>query len=447
MQQGIHQCFATRRQRLLEKIESNSIIILPSNNEVIRNGDTTHAFRQSSNFYYLTGFNEPNSLALLVLDQDKQSQFILFVRPKDPEKEQWDGRMAGLEGAKVIYQAHASYDIHTVNDVIMDYVKEKTKIYYSFGLHKNYDESVISWLNKLKSMQRRGVKVPCEIVNLDNILAEMRLIKDEYEQEMMRKAADITAAGHIRAMQSIALHDYQYEYQLEAELRHEFCKHGACQLAYNSIIGSGFNSCILHYNDNNNKFHANDLVLIDAGAEYNNYAADVTRTFPAGGKFTTEQRSIYELVLKAQLAAIAEIKPGNLWYRPQEVILEIITNGLLELGIINNSKKFSTGELIRQGAYRPFYMHNSGHWLGLDVHDVGQYKIDGKWREFEPGMALTVEPGIYIMENMPNVDKKWWNIGVRIEDDIIVTENGCEVLTQAAPKEVADIEKLMAMAG
>lgn len=439
--------FTARRKKLLSKIDKNSIVIIPGNMEIIRNGDGHYSFRQNSSFYYLTGFNEPDSLAVLTPSDDSPNgEFILFVRPRDPAKEQWDGLRAGLDGAKSIYKADQGYDISDINGIsktdtkIIDLLKNKAKIYYSIGHNKYYDKLVINWLNQVRAMQRAGVSAPAEIVNLDSILAEMRLIKDDYEQDLMRKAGSIAAAGHCKAM--IAAKNCKYEYEVEAELLYEFNKQGARSLAYNSIVGSGANTCILHYSENNQTISQNSLILIDAGCEYENYASDITRTFPANGKFTAEQKAIYELVLSSQLAAIDIIKPGITWERAQDVILEIITSGLVKLGIIKANGQ-NIAELITNKAYMPFYMHKSGHWLGLDVHDVGEYKIDNKWRKLEAGMVLTIEPGIYIMANMPNVDKKWWDIGVRIEDDVLVTANGHEVLSKEVPKEIAEIESLM----
>lgn len=432
--------FTARRTKLLNQVEKNSIVIIPGNSEVLRNGDAHYSFRQDSNFYYLTGFAEPDSLALLIKEQDGSHKYILFVRPRDPAKEQWDGLRAGLEGAKSQFNADESYDIADLETTIVNYIKNRAKIYYDLGFNKYYDRQVIAWLNQVKGMQRKGISAPDEIVNVDNILAEMRLIKDSLEQLQMQKACAIAAASHVKAMQATL--QCEYEFQLEAELLYECVKHGARQQAYNPIVGSGANTCILHYNENNQKIDKSGLVLIDAGAEYNHYAADITRTFPASGKFTSEQKAIYELVLKAQLAAIEQVKPGSAWNTMQDAILEILTAGLVELGILHHNGK-SISELIKEEAYKPFYMHNSGHWLGIDVHDVGSYKIDNKWRALKPGMVLTVEPGIYIKAGLPGVDKKWWNIGVRIEDDILVTEHGHEVLTKDVPKQIHEIEELI----
>lgn len=433
--------FSKRRDNLLNSIHNNSVVIIPGNSEVPRNGDAHYRFRQDSNFYYLTGFTEPDSLAILLANGDER-KFILFVRPRDPAKEQWDGLRAGLEGAKCTYHADESYDIKDLDTVILEYIKNKSKIYYDLGSNEVYDHKVIFWLNSVKAMQRKGISAPDEIVNVDNILAEMRLIKDKYEQDLMRKAGRISAAAHIKAMQ--AARGAEYEYQLEAELVYECVKHGAHSQAYNPIVGGGINTCILHYGENNQLLDKSGLVLIDAGAEYHHYAADITRTFPANGKFSKNQKLIYELVLKAQLAALEEIKPGKTWDMAQKVILKIITSGLVELGIIRANGK-STDELIKEEVYKPFYMHNSGHWLGIDVHDVGSYKIENKWRKLEPGMVLTVEPGIYIKPGILGVDSKWDNIGIRIEDDILVTEYGHEVLTKDVPKQIHEIEELMAL--
>lgn len=431
--------FAKRRENLLDQVVDNSVIIIPANNELLRNGDAYYSFRQDSNFYYLSGFSEPDAV-LVILKNKSDNKYILFVRPSDPAKEQWDGRRAGLAGAKTVYQADESYNIEELDTKMLDFIKNRSKLYYDLGCNTHFDQRVISWLNSVKGMQRKGISSPDEIVNLDNLLAEMRLIKDEYEQELMQKAASISAAGHVKAIK--AAKNLEFEYQLEAEMVYECVKHGAKQQAYNPIVGSGENTCILHYGENNQKIDKKGLILIDAGAEYCHYAADITRTFPASGKFNTEQKAIYELVLSAQLAAIETIKPGNTWEQAQKVIIEIITSGLVELDIIESNGK-SVDDLINSEAYKPFYMHNSGHWLGIDVHDAGSYKINNNWRELKPGMVLTVEPGIYIKANMENVDPKWWNIGVRIEDDILVTEHGHNVLTKEVPKQIHEIEELM----
>lgn len=432
--------FAERRDNLVSSIEDNSIIIVPSNTEVLRNGDANYRFRQESNFYYLTGFCEPDSLALII-KENNNSKFILFVRPRDPEKEQWDGIRAGLDGACSEYCAYESYDIQQIDEKIPEYLQNKSKVYYDLGCNDNYDQKVITWLNQVKNMQRKGISAPEEVSNLGSILAEMRLKKDELEIFYMQKASKIAAASHIKAMQAVTKSEYEYE--LEAELMYECAKHGALSQAYTPIVGSGGNTCILHYGENNQKLDQNGLVLIDAGAEFNHYAADITRTFPVSGKFSEEQKKIYELVLRAQLAAIDEVRPGNTWDRMQATILEVLVAGLVELGILKPNGA-SVSELIESESYKPFYMHNSGHWLGLDVHDVGSYKVDGKWRELEPGMALTIEPGIYIKAGLKGVDPKWWNIGVRIEDDILVTKSGHEVLTKDVPKQIHDIELLIA---
>ncbi len=431
--------YAERRKRLFNRVSKNSVVLIPSNDEIIRTGDGHYSFRQDSNFYYLTGFDEPNSLAVL-LKTDNDTQFILFVRPSDPEKEQWDGSMAGFAGAKDIYQADLVYDINNLQVIMSELLQGKDKVYYNLGANQRYDGLLITWLQKLRMMHRKGIDGPHEIVNLDDLLFDLRSIKDELEKDIMRKAAQVSAAAHCRAMKKAKY--CTWEYELEAEFRYECIRNGLREVAYTSIVGSGANTCTLHYNSNNQKIDKNGLVLIDAGGEYEYYAADITRTFPANGKFTEEQKQIYNLVLQAQLAAIEQVKPGNSWDKAQEVILEIITQGLVDLGLIK-SNGLTLKYLILAEAYKPFYMHKSGHFLGLDVHDVGKYKIKNEWCLLQPGMVLTIEPGIYIKANMPGVDPKWWNIGVRIEDDVLVTEDGHEILTCDVPKQVAEIERLM----
>jgi Xaa-Pro aminopeptidase len=437
---NVEKYFSERREKLFKTMAPNSIAIVPSNQEIIRTGDGHYSFRQDSNFYYLTKFPEPDSLAVFITGQNNaDNKFLLFVRPNNPEKEQWNGIMAGLAGAKSVYKANETHDITNRDNIILELLQNKDKIYYSLGCNDLYDSLVIEWLKKIRAMQRKGVNVPSAIVDLNNILFEQRVIKDQYEIDLMRKVAKISAAGHIKAMQCVK--HCNYEYEIEAAFLNECIKQGVRATAYTSIVGSGKNSCILHYNTNDQLIDKSGLVLIDAGGEYENYAADITRTFPANGKFTAEQEAIYQLVLKSQLAAIELVKPGNSWDCCQEVILKILTSGLVELGLIKANGK-TIDELIAAGAYLPFYMHKSGHFLGLDVHDVGKYKINDQWVKFKSGMVLTIEPGIYIMANLPGVDKKWWNIGVRIEDDVLITDHGHEVLTSNVPKQIVEIEAL-----
>ncbi|KTD11937.1 proline aminopeptidase P II [Legionella gratiana] len=427
--------YQTRRRTLTQKLLEGSIAIIPAAHESLRNGDTHYRFRQESNFYYLTGFNEPD--ALLVLISGSTPQSILFNRPRNPAEEQWTGKRLGQDGALSELGMSAAFPIECISEELPKLLSGKTAIYYALARNSEVEEIIMQALMKGKNQVRRGVKIPEQLCDLEPILGEMRLFKSEAELELMRRAADISVKAHKQAMRRCK--HLEHEYQLEAELIYEFSRQGCRSVAYDPIVGGGENACILHYTDNSKPLRQGDLVLIDAGGEFENYAADITRTFPVNGKFSLEQKSIYELVLKAQKAGIAAIKPGLPWNEIQQIMLRILTEGLCELGILQGN----VDELIVKEAYKPFYMHNSGHWLGLDVHDIGCYKINNEWRPLEPGMVLTVEPGLYISSNTPGVDKRWWNIGVRIEDDVVVTKTGHEVLTAALPVDVHEIEALM----
>lgn len=427
--------YESRRKILVQKLPKGSIAIIPAAHEILRNGDAHYRFRQDSNFYYLTGFNEPN--ALLVLSAEPEEQSILFNRPRNSTEEQWTGKRLGQEGAISELGMHEAFSIDLIDEELPKLLKDKTAVYYALGRNEAIEKTIMHALIMLKSQVRRGVKVPEQLCDLEPILGEMRLFKSNAELDLMRQAASISIKAHKQAMRRCKhLH---YEYQLEAELIYEFSRHGCRSVAYDPIVGSGENACILHYTANNCPLKQGDLILIDAGGEYENYAADITRTFPINGTFSPEQKSIYELVLKAQKAGIAAVKPGTFWNEIQRIMVRILTEGLGALGILQGDVE----ELIAQEAYKSLYMHNSGHWLGLDVHDCGVYKINGEWRPLEPGMVLTVEPGLYISANIPGVDPRWWGIGVRIEDDVVVTKTGYEILTAALPVEISEIEALM----
>ncbi len=427
--------FAERRKRLIQSIGGKGIAIIPSASLLHRNADAEFPFRQNSDFYYLTGFEEPCAIAVL-LPERKSGEYILFNRVRNPEEEIWTGYRAGQVGACKDFLANEAFPIDEFDKKLLELLENREDIHYAFGANEWLDQKIIAAMNKIRGKIRSGMQAPVRIVDISHTLHEMRLIKSEAEMDLMRKAASISAEAHNRAMRYCK--PGTNEYELEAEIIHEFQKNGARFPAYTCIVGSGVNTCILHYNDNNKKIAENALVLIDAGCEYQYYASDITRTFPANGKFSKEQAAIYNIVLKAQLAAIETIKPGALWSAAQEVILKIMTQGLLDLGIL----KGELSDLIEKQAYLPFYMHKSGHWLGLDVHDVGCYKVNGQWRKLEPGMVLTVEPGIYISADT-SADKRWHNIGVRIEDDVLVTKNGYEVLSKDAPKTIEAIEAMM----
>jgi Xaa-Pro aminopeptidase len=428
--------FARRREALKRILGTGSMALIPAAPTATRNRDVEYPYRQDSHFYYLTGFAEPEALAVIIPGRE-QGEYILFCREKDPEQESWHGKRAGLEGACDMYGADDAFPITDIDDIVPGLMEHCKRIFYAMGCHPNFDQQVLDWLNYLRNQVRKGVNVPQEIVTLDHVISEMRLLKSTAEIEAIRRAADITMRAHERAMQ-YARHGV-WEYQVEAEMYHEFMLGGARAPSYPAIVGGGENACTLHYTDNASQLKNGDLVLIDAGAEYDFYAADITRTFPVNGVFSEAQRQIYELVLAAQTAAFAEIYPGNPWIAPQQAAVRTITAGLLELGLLHGKLDV----LIEEEGYKRFYMHRCGHWLGMDVHDVGEYKVDDAWRPFVAGMTLTVEPGIYIPA-ADDVDPRWWNIGVRIEDDILVTTNGHEVLTAALLKRVDEIEAFMA---
>jgi len=427
--------FIQRRKALMEKIGKNSIAIISSSEVQHRNSDAEFAFRQNSDFLYLTGFNEPKAVAV-ILPGREESEYILFCREKDPKTEQWTGRMVGLDGAVADYNADDAFPIDDIDDILPSLMENRSKVFYSVGNNPDFDKQVISWVNSLRAKVRNGVQAPHEFVSLDVFLHEMRLFKSPQEQQLMRDAGAVSVKAHQRAMK--VCNAGMMEYEIEAEYLHEFKKAGM-DAAYTTIVGGGEWGCILHYVENNDVLKDNELLLIDAGAENQGYASDITRTFPTNGKFTEAQRQLYQVVLDAQYAAIEQCKPGNRWIDPHDAAVRVITTGLVELGLLEGDLK----ELISEKKYFPFYMHKTGHWLGLDVHDVGDYKIDDEWRELKAGMTLTVEPGLYISPSK-EVDEKWWNIGIRIEDDLLITENGNEVLTAALLKEVDEIETWMA---
>ncbi len=429
--------FIARRDVLKDIVGDGNIAIIPSASEAIRNNDAEYRFRQDSDFYYMTGFEEPDSLAVFIPGRP-QGEYILFCREFDETRAIWTGHHAGLDGACREFGADDAFPIDDLDDILPGMLENKARVYYPMGRNKALDQNLMDWLTRLRSKARTGIHAPTEIVSLEHIIHEMRLIKSPLEIESMREAARIAAAAHCRAMRNAA--PGVLEYQIEADLIHEFISNGAQNPAYISIVAGGKHACVLHYIDNNDILNNGDLLLIDAGAEYQYYASDITRTFPVNGRFSPAQRSLYELVLEAQLAAIAQIYPGNTWNAPHDTAVSILTEGLISLGLLSGDLQ----KLIEDEAYKTFYMHRTGHWLGMDVHDVGDYKIDDEWRIFEPGMTLTVEPGLYIPDQCQSVDTKWRGIGIRIEDDILVTENSCEVLSANAPKTIDEVEHMCA---
>jgi Xaa-Pro aminopeptidase len=427
--------FGRRRRHLMKTMGKGGIAILPAVPEKSRNGDVHYDYRPDSDFFYLTGFGEPEAVAVLIPGR-AHGEYVLFVRDRDPERETWDGRRAGPDGATREFGADDAFPITDIDDILPGLMENCSRVYYTMGLHQEFDQRVIGWVNALKAQSRTGVQPPQEFVALDHFLHDMRLFKSRPELDAMRQSARIAVAAHKRAMRFAR--PGRREYEVMAELLHEFRRNDA-DISYHPIVGGGANSCILHYRENADELKDGDLLLIDAGCEYELYASDITRTFPVNGRFTPAQRAIYEVVLEAQYAAIAKARAGNHWNEPHDAAVRAITQGLVKLGIL----KGKVPALIKEGAYRRFFMHRTGHWLGMDVHDVGDYKLGEQWRVLEPGMVLTVEPGIYIPAGSKGVAKRWWNIGVRIEDDVAVTANGNEVLTGALPKEPAAIEKLM----
>ncbi|MFS0825334.1 Xaa-Pro aminopeptidase [Pseudomonas phoenicis] len=431
--------YARRRKALMAQMVPNSIAILPAAALAIRNRDVEHVYRQDSDFQYLSGFPEPEAVIALIPGRE-HGEYVLFCRERNAEREQWDGLRAGQEGAISLHGADDAFPITDIDEILPGLIEGRERVYSAMGSNPEFDRRLMDWINVIRSKARLGAQPPNEFVALDHLLHDMRLYKSAAEVKVMRLAAEISAGAHVRAMQ--ACRAGLREYSLEAELDYAFRRGGAKMPAYGSIVAAGRNGCILHYQENDALLKDGDLVLIDAGCEIDCYASDITRTFPVNGRFSPEQKAIYEVVLAAQEAAFAQIAPGKHWNHAHEATVRVITEGLVELGLL----KGEVQALIDSEAYRAFYMHRAGHWLGMDVHDVGDYKVGGQWRVLEPGMALTVEPGIYIAADNQNVAKKWRGIGVRIEDDVVVTRSGCEILTHGVPKTVAEIEALMAAA-
>ena len=429
--------FARRRKALMAMMEPNSIAIVPAAPERIRSRDTEHHYRQDSDLFYLSGFAEPKAVLVLIPGRE-HGEYVLFVRERNRERETWDGYRAGPEGAISEYDADDSFPIDDIDDILPGLIEGRERVYYAMGKDSEFDKQVMDWVNTIRAKVRSGATPPGEFLDLSHFLNELRLFKSAAELRVMKEAGEISARAHVRAMKYCKAG--VMEYQLEAEIMHEFQMSGARFAAYNTIVGGGKNGCILHYIENSAALKNGDLVLIDAGCELESYAADITRTFPVNGKFSPEQKALYEICLQAQLDAIAVAKPGNHWNDPHEMTVKVITEGLVKIGLLEGDVQ----ELIKAEAYKEFYMHRAGHWLGMDVHDVGDYKVGGEWRVLEPGMVMTVEPGIYIAPDNERVAKKWRGIGIRIEDDVVITKDGNEVLTKNVPKTVKEIEALMA---
>jgi Xaa-Pro aminopeptidase len=430
--------FTKRRRQLMRMMGKDAIAILPAAPVRLRNGDVDYFYRPDSDFYYLTGFAEPEAVAVL-LPGRPQGEYVLFVRERDPAREIWDGARAGPEGVVKTHGADDAFPFQDIDEILPGLMERCSRVFYTMGTHPEFDQRVIGWVNRLRGQAKQGLHTPQEFVALDHPLHELRLFKSRDELGAMRRAARIACSAHRRALAKTA--PGCMEYEVMAEILHEFHRNQA-DISYHPIVGSGPNSCVLHYRDNDRQMKDGELLLIDAGCEYQYYASDVTRTLPVGGRYKARQRDVYEVVLDAQKAAIAKVRAGCHWNDPHEAAVRAITRGLVRIGLL----KGSVPKLIKDGAYRKFFMHRTGHWLGMDVHDVGEYKVGEQWRLLEPGMVTTVEPGIYIPPGSKDARREWWGIGVRIEDDVVVTRGDPEVLTAAMPTDPDEIERLMAAA-
>ena len=423
--------FRNRRARLTKSLEEG-VVVLPTAPERARNADSHYDYRWDSGFYYLTGFREPEAVLVMTLGAKPRS--ILFCREKNPEREIWDGFRYGPELAREMFGFDESYPYAELDARLPELLENQEVLHTPVGFDSTWDTRVAGWLNAVRAKARTGVSAPAQIRDVRAVVNDMRLFKDEHELSVMRRAAAISSAAHVRAMRAAA--PGKREYEIEAELIHEFCRNGARSPAYGSIVAAGANACVLHYRENSAELRRGDLLLIDAGCELASYASDITRTFPVGGKFSAVQKDVYELVLAAQEAAIRAVKPGADFIAYHDAATQVLVQGLIDFKLC----KGSVEKVLEDGSYRQFYMHRTGHWLGLDVHDAGDYMLKGKWRKLAPGMVLTVEPGCYIRP-ADNVPKAFWNLGVRIEDDVLVTAKGREVLTSDCPKRVKDVEE------
>jgi Xaa-Pro aminopeptidase len=430
--------FARRRRQLMRHMGRDAIAILPAAPVRTRNNDVEYHYRPDSDFYYLTSFAEPEAVAVLIPGRP-QGEYVLFVREHDPAREAWDGPRAGPEGAVRDYGANDAFPVGDIDEILPGLLERCSRVFYTMGTHPEFDKRVIGWVNRLRSQGKQGTHSPHEFVALDHPLHEMRLFKSRAELASMRRSADIACAAHRRALRSAG--PGRMEYEVMADILHEFHRRRA-DISYHPIVGSGPNSCVLHYRDNNRQMQDGELLLIDAGCEYDYYASDITRTLPVGGRYSRRQRAVYEVVLEAHDATISKVRAGAHWNEPHQAAVRAITQGLVRLGLL----KGRLPRLVKDGAYRQFFMHRVGHWLGMDVHDVGEYKVGDQWRLLEPGMVTTIEPGIYIAPGSKGVRREWWGIGVRIEDDVAVTAGDPEVLTDGMPTDPEEIERLMAAA-
>ncbi|MBI4356815.1 MAG: aminopeptidase P N-terminal domain-containing protein [Gammaproteobacteria bacterium] len=431
-------CFSERRSRFMEEMKPNSLALIPAGSEQLRDRDIHYVFHQNSDFHYLTGYPEPQALALFQKGKGKNEtgRWILFNLKKDEVIERWTGTRIGQEKACSFYGADEAHAIEDQDEEIPKLMAGCQTLYYPIGVSEPFDRRVNGWVHTVEKQVRTGLSAPSVRIALSSILHEMRLIKTAPELACMQKAVGVSCLAHERAMR--VCQSATSEFQIHAELMRVFMESGCRHVAYEPIVASGENACILHYTENTGPLKSGELLLVDAGVEFEGYASDITRTYPTNGKFSPEQKALYEVVLEAQQAGIAAVKPGNHWNQPHEVVIRVLTEGLVDLKILQGS----VDTLIEQKSYEKFYPHQTGHWLGLNVHDVGAYKVDEAWRIFKAGMTLTVEPGLYV-KCEPEVLPKWWNIGIRIEDDVLVTETGALVMSEALPKKVADIESFM----
>jgi Xaa-Pro aminopeptidase len=427
--------YARRRKQLMRMAGDDAIVILPAAPERIRSRDTQYPYRQDSDLLYLTGFPEPEAVLVLVPGR-RHGETILFCRERDPDREGWDGPRCGTEGAAEQYGTDDAYPISDLDDILPGLLEGRSRVYYHFGRDAEFDLKLIGWLNRVRAMMRMGAQPPHEFLELGHLLDELRLFKSRDELKLMQRAADISVLAHETAMR--ASRPGMPEYALQAELERIFRLHDAVP-AYSSIVGAGGNACVLHYIANNAVIGDGDLVLVDAGAEYRGYASDITRTFPANGRFSAEQRALHDLVGAAQAAALAQARPGVAYEAGHQAAVRTLTEGLLKLGLLKGTLEKN----IEEGHYKRFYRHKTGHWLGLDVHDVGDYRIDGESRLLEPGMVFTIEPGLYIPPSDKSVHAKWRGIGIRIEDDVVITADGHRVLTDKLARSADEIEALM----
>ena len=427
--------YAKRRQQLMRMTGDGAVVIVRAAAEKIRNNDVAYPFRQNSDFLYLTGFREPGAM-LVLLPEEGNDRSILFCRERDEKREMWDGPMSGTAGAVEQYGMDTAYSIDEAVQQLPKLMEGRARIYYDLGADTEFDHLLIGWMSEFRNRKQRKVHVPDEIIALDHLLHDMRLYKSKTELGAMRKSARIAAEAHKHAMRICK--PGMNEAEIHAGLLHSFFSE-QCETSYQPIVGSGNNACVLHYIANRDQMKDGDLLLIDAGAEYDGYASDITRTFPVNGRFSAAQKDLYEVVLAAQIKAIDKARAGTQWDDVHEAAVEVVAQGLIDLGILDSSLE----QALEEESYGRFYVHKTGHWLGLDVHDVGDYEVDGHSRELEPGMVLTVEPGIYIRADDEGVDKRWRGLGIRIEDDVVVTRDAPEVLSSDVPKTVAAIEALM----